>query len=116
MKKYLLFTLFSAFGLLLTLNLTAFKAAEKAEEPWEYILVEVYEVPGYNDKGIHIHYGDAKTEIIPFKEFTAENHDDNGDLILKAVNDLGQKGYHIAHISSGLAQSGMITKIFMTKK
>lgn len=118
MKKNLFYVLFSAAALLVTLNLTAFKAVEKADkpEPWKYILVEIYEIPTYNDKGVHIHWGNGKTEIRPFMEMKAENHDDNGEIILQAMNDLGAKGYHIAHVTSGLAESGMITKIFMTTK
>jgi hypothetical protein len=115
MKKYLLFAFSGALALLVTLNLTAFKAAEK-EEAQDYVLVEIYEIPSYKDKGVHIHYGNGKTEVLPFKEFKKENHDDNGEIILKAINDLGKKGYKIDHVASGLAQSGMITKLFMVRK
>ncbi len=82
----------------------------------EHILVEIYEVPGYEDKGVHIHYGGNKREVIPFKEFKKENHDDNGDIIINAINRLERDGYDLTHIGSGLAQNGMITKIFMVKR
>lgn len=82
----------------------------------EHILVEIYEVPQYTDKGIHIHYGDNNTEIIPFHEFKAENHSENGELIISTINKLERDGYDLTHISSGLAMNGMITKIFMVKR
>lgn len=117
MKKNLLFGFIGAIAVLVLINLTAFKTAKSDDEkPWKYILVEIYEIPSYNDSGVHIHWGNGKTDIIPFKPFTAENHDDNGNITLKALNDLADKGYHVTHVAAGLAQSGMITKIFMTTK
>lgn len=116
MKKYIILSLSFIAGILVVLNLTAFKNAEKQEVPYKYIMVEVYEVAAYSDKGVHIHYGNGKTEVVPFKEMKQENHDDNGEIILNAINKLGAKGYHITHITSGLANTGMITKIFMTNR
>ena len=82
----------------------------------EHILVEIYEVPQYADKGIHIHYGENNTEIVPFNEFKKENHSENGELIIATINRLEREGYDLTHISSGLATNGMITKIFMVKR
>ena len=82
----------------------------------EHILVEIYEVPQYPDKGIHIHYGNNNTEVVPFHEFKAENHSENGEIIISTINRLEREGYDLTHISSGLAMNGMITKIFMVKR
>jgi hypothetical protein len=112
MKKYLLTTVLGVCATAITFF--AFKNSEKEKE--QYILVEIYEIPSYVDKGIHIHYGAGKTEVIPFKEFKMENHDENGELILNAVNGLIDKGYEMHSTTSGLVQAGMITKIFMKKK
>jgi hypothetical protein len=82
----------------------------------QYILVEIYEIPTFASKGIHIHWGNKKTEYIPFKEFKIENIDDNGDIILETVNKLIAQGYELDKSTSGLADSGMITKLFFKKK
>ncbi len=85
------------------------------EKP-EYIVLDVYEVPSYDKKGIHVHYGEGKTEVIPFKEFKTENHDDNGELLVTVLNRLhDEDGYEVVGTSTGKAQSGMITKIIMKK-
>jgi hypothetical protein len=113
MKKYLLT---SVLGICATaIIFMAFKNSTKETPSAQYILVEIYEIPAYSDKGIHIHYGGGKTEVIHFKAFTLENHDENGELILNTVNGLIAKGYELTSTSGGLAQSGMITKIFMKK-
>lgn len=80
-----------------------------------YILVEIYEVPKYPDRGIHIHYGNNKREFIPFPGMDVEHHDEAGDLVLKAINKLVAEGYRIESTSAGLDQAGMITKVFMRK-
>jgi hypothetical protein len=95
------------------LNLFAFRSPTKVDE---HILVEIYEVPDYADKGIHIHYGSSKTEIVPFHEFVKENHSKNGELIIATINKLERDGYDLTHVASGLAENGMITKIFMVKR
>lgn len=117
MKKFAVYTV-AGLALAATLALTAFKpgSATTATNTNPYILVEIYEIPSYGDKGVHIHYGNAKTEVIPFKAFSKENHDDNGDIILNAVNKLVAEGYHIESSTSGLTDAGMITKLFMRKK
>ena len=94
--------------------MTSFRASE-AEGNTHLILVEIYETPGWEGKGVIVHQGDGKIDHYPFKEFTRENHDDNGELILNTINNLEDKGYDIEHMTSGLAESGMITKIFMRK-
>jgi hypothetical protein len=99
------------------LSLMAFNANRVdavANQP--YILLEIYEVPSYPDKGVHIHYGNNKREFIPFKSMEVEDHDEAGDISLAAINKLVADGYYIESSSAGLAQSGMITKVFMRKK
>lgn len=81
-----------------------------------YILLEIYEIPSYPDKGVHIHYGNNKREVIPFKSMNVEDHDEAGDITLAAINKLVEEGYQIESTSSGLTQAGMITKVFMRKK
>jgi hypothetical protein len=82
----------------------------------DYILIDVYEVPTYEKKGIHIHYGPGNTKVIPFKEFRTEFHDDNGELLIKTLNDLKKEGYVVDKMSSGKATSGMITKFLLVKE
>ena len=113
MKKI---TILSLVGLGLTMGLMAFTSLATPPNKADYILVEVYEVPSYPDRGIHIHYGDNKREVIKFPGMDVEHHDEAGDMTLAAINKLVSEGYQIEHMSSGLAQSGMITKIFMRKR
>jgi hypothetical protein len=113
MKKYLLT---SVLGICATaLVFFAFKNSDKENKAGQYILVEIYEIPTYIDKGVHIHYGGGKTEVIPFKEFKMENHDENGEIILNAIHKLSAQGYEVIGTSSGMTQAGMITKVFMKK-
>ena len=43
--------------------------------------------------------------------------DDNGEILVKALNKLDTEGYEIVSTSGGLGdKSGMITKIFLAKK
>lgn len=110
-------TILSLIALGLVLTLTAFRSLRTAPPAKDdYILVEIYEVPSYPDKGIHIHYGKNRREVIKFPGMEVEHHDEAGDITLTAINKLVADGYQIEHMSSGLAQSGMITKIFMRKK
>jgi hypothetical protein len=81
-----------------------------------YVLVEIYEIPSYPDRGVHIHYGNNKREFIPFPGMDVEHHDEAGDISLAAINKLVADGYQIEHTAAGLAQSGMITKVFMRKR
>lgn len=101
--------------LLLAVVLFSFISKENKDEKDGYIILDVYEVPTYDNKGIHIHYDDH-TDVIPFKEFKQEFHDENGELLVKTLNDLRDKGYKIRSTSTGKAQSGMISKIIMEKK
>lgn len=82
----------------------------------EHILVEIYEVPEYENKGIHIHYGNENNEFVPFHDFDKTNQPKNGELIISTINRLERDGYDLTHVSSGLATNGMITKIFMVKR
>jgi hypothetical protein len=113
MKKILLFT-GSALVVALIVGLTAFRAPAASSQP--YVLIEIYEIPSYPDKGVHIHYGNNKREFIPFPGMDVEHHDEAGDITLQAINKLEAQGYVIESTAAGLAQSGMITKIFMRKK
>jgi len=99
------------------MNLSSFKSSEIKDLPGsQYVLMEIYEIPTFPSKGVHIHWGNKKTEYIPFKDFKIENIDDNGDIILEAINKLTAQGYELDKATSGLADSGMITKMFFRKK
>ena len=76
MKKYAVYS-FLAVVAVLSVFMMAFSPSDKASADTanNYILVEIYEVPSYKDNGVHIHYGNNKRELIPFKPFTADNHD-----------------------------------------
>jgi hypothetical protein len=116
MKKLIVFTLVGL-SVAATLVLMAFNSNKTTlanNQP--YILLEIYEVPSYPDKGVHIHYGNNKREFIPFKGMAVEDHDEAGDIVLTAINKLVAEGYQIESTSAGLDQAGMITKIFMRKK
>jgi hypothetical protein len=114
MRKYLLT---SVLGICATaLIFFAFKnSVKEIKAPGQYVYVEIYEIPTYIDKGVHIHYGGGKTEVIPFKEFKIENHDENGEITVNAIHKLTALGYEIVSSTSGMTQAGMITKIFMRK-
>lgn len=116
MKKYVIYTLV-AIAAVFSVALMAFTPNKtETTNANNYILIEIYEIPKYKDNGVHIHWGGGKRELIPFKEFTAENHDDNGDIILNAINKLVADGYVIESSAAGLTDAGMITKVFMKKK
>lgn len=91
-------------------------AFTQSSEPEQHIMLEIYEVPAYKAKGIHIYYGNQQSEFIPFRELKEENQELNGDLIVTTINKLSREGYEIQHVGSGLSNNGMITKIFMTRK
>lgn len=112
MKKTLLLT-FGLVGLTLMIGLMAFKNPAPSQP---YILIEIYEIPSYPDRGVHIHYGNNKREFIPFPGMEVEHHDEAGDITLQAINKLQAEGYVIESTAAGLANAGMITKIFMRKK
>ncbi len=99
----------------IALNLLAFKSNEPVAEHEPVIMMEIYEIPAYHGKGIHIYYGNGDFEIIPFKPFKEENQEKNGDIIVTTLNRLAREGYKIKFTSSGLSNSGMITKIFLYK-
>ncbi len=114
MKKFMVFTLIAiSFGVILSLMAFNSKVVVNNQP---YVMIEIYEVPNYPDRGVHIHYGNNKREFIPFKGMKVEDHDDAGDITLTAINKLVADGYEIESTSAGLDQSGMITKIFMRKK
>ncbi len=118
MKKSFTWLLAIVILVSLTLNLVAFTNAQETlqQKVDKHILVEIYEVPSYPEKGIHIHFGEGKTEVVPFHEFEKENHSKNGELIISTINRLEEEGYDLTHVSSGLASSGMITKVWMAKR
>lgn len=98
--------------------LSSFKSTESTKDTASasLILVEIYEIPKYSGKGVIIHRGGGKIEHVPFKEFNSDNHDDNGEITLNAISKLEGEGYVMEGITSGLTESGMITKIFMRRK
>lgn len=118
MKKFFVFS-FVTFALVaILLNLSSFKNTNSKanDDLGHYILIDVYEVPGYQDPGLHVHYGDNTSEYVPFKPMDAHNHDDNGQIIVNKINELVDKGYVVEHVGAGLGdKTGMITKIFMRK-
>lgn len=99
---------------LLLISFTVFSVDEN--RPEQHIMLEIYEVPAYPAKGIHIYYGNNQSEFIPFRSMKEENQQKNGDLIVSTINKLSNEGYEITHVGSGLSNNGMITKIFMTRK
>jgi hypothetical protein len=119
MKKTLLFSTITAICVSAFVYLSSFTSPENQSKKGNdhLILVEVYEIPQYEGRGIYIHMGDGKTIYKPFKAFKEEHHKegDNGELILNAINELEDQGFDITHMTSGLADNGMITKIFMRK-
>lgn len=116
MKKFTPILLICMAGILVVLLMALSTDTENSLANEPYILVEIYEVPSYPDKGVHIHYGGNKREVIPFPSMAVEDHDLAGDITLAAINKLVAQGYEIESSSAGLAQSGMITKVFMRKK
>ena len=115
MKRITVFTLV-CLAFVVGFSLMAFNSNKESALDNPYILLEIYEVPSYPDRGVHIHYGNNKREIVPFKGMGIEDHDDAGDIVLTTINKFVAEGYYIESTASGLAQSGMITKIFMRKK
>ena len=113
MKKITLALL--GLALVTVLSLMAFTANTTAANS-SYIMVEIYEIPSYPDRGVHIHYGNNRREFIPFPGMEVEHHDEAGDITLQAINKLVADGYQIESTAAGLAQSGMITKVFMRKR
>ncbi|HYC86429.1 MAG TPA: hypothetical protein VEB86_14445 [Chryseosolibacter sp.] len=115
MKKFIVFAIAAVLSVAMLVSLMAFNLNEK-DPNQGYILVEIYEIPSYPDRGVHIHYGGNKREFIPFTGMELEHHDEAGDITLAAINKLVAEGYEIESTSAGLDQAGMITKIFMRKK
>jgi hypothetical protein len=113
MKKIIILFLFGLGAVLILMAFTS--TLNSPPDKGDYILVEIYEVPTYPDRGVHIHYGNNKREVIKFPGMEIEHHDEAGDITLNTINKLVAEGYQIEHTSSGVAQSGMITKIFMRK-
>lgn len=105
----------ASLAVVIAISLMAFNSAKNTASNQPYILIEIYEVPNYPDRGVHIHYGGNKREIVPFKGMGVEDHDEAGDIVLATINKFVEQGYAIESTSAGLAQSGMITKIFMRK-
>lgn len=115
MKKILTYIGAGLILVSVTLNLVAFKSPGEGQLE-ETILLEIYEVPSYPNNGIHIYYPDGSHEDVLFNDMKKENKAENGTTIVSTLNILQKKGYVINNMSSGLANAGMITKIFMTKK
>ena len=107
--------LFVLLILSLAFHLFAFNAKQEEPNHESHIMMEIYEVPSYHGKGIHIYYGNGEFEILPFKPFKEENQEKNGDIIVTTLNRLAKEGYEVTSVSSGLSSSGMITKVFLKK-
>ncbi len=112
MKKLIIFLVFSLLGITLSFAQGDKKSKAKKIKP-HYILIDIYEVPRYEKKGIFIHYGENNTVNIPFNEFKKENHEKNGELLTKTLNDLYEDGYRVTSMSSGAWKRGKITKVIM---
>jgi len=104
----------------LFMGVSAFTGAknEKESDKSEYVLIDVYELPAYEDKGLHIHYGNGKTEFIPYANEMKDHHiDDNGNLLVTTLNKLNSEGYEVVSTAGGLGdKSGFITKVFLRLK
>lgn len=104
----------------LFVGVSAFTGAknDKNDDRGQYVVIDVYELPAYEDKGLHIHYGNGKTEFLPYSNDMKDHHlDDNGDLLVKTLNKLDSEGYEVITSAAGLGdKSGMITKVFLRKK
>lgn len=118
MKKVIFYASLLVIACSSVFYLSSFKSSESVKESASapLILVEIYEIPKYSGKGVIIHRGGGKIEHVPFKDFTSENHDDNGEITMNTIAKLEAEGYVMEGITSGLTESGMITKIFMRRK
>ena len=115
MKNHLISGVVAAAVTALIFYLPSFTSPEETLEHESHIMIEIYEIPSYHGKGIHIYYGNGEFEIIPFKDFKEENQEKNGDIIVTTLNRLSKEGYEVTSVSSGLAEAGMITKLFLKK-
>ncbi len=119
MNKYIKYTLGLVAAGALFISVSAFTDSKTStEDTGTYVVIDVYEIPAYEDKGLHIHYGNAKTIFVPFPNDMKDHHmDDNGEILVKALNMLDSEGYEVISTTGGLGdKSGMITKIFLRKK
>ncbi|MBY0426629.1 MAG: hypothetical protein K2Q22_13395 [Cytophagales bacterium] len=118
MKKVVFYTSLLVIACSSIFYLSSFTNTESTKDTASapLILVEIYEIPKYSGKGVIIHRGGGKIEHVPFKDFTSDNHDDNGEITLNTIAKLEGEGYVMEGITSGLTESGMITKIFMRRK
>jgi hypothetical protein len=116
MKKFFAFSFLTTALVVVLFNLSSFKASSNDDAVGSYILIDVYETPGYQDPGLHVHYANNTSQYVPFKTMDAHNHDDNGQITINKINELVAQGYEVTHVASGLGdKSGMITKIFLRK-
>ncbi|WP_299250872.1 hypothetical protein [uncultured Cytophaga sp.] len=76
------------------------------------------ELPAYEDKGLHIHYGNGKTEFIAYGNNMKDQHmDDNKNLLITTLDKLNTEGYEVIFTSAGLGNKfGMIIKVFLRLK
>ena len=119
MNKYTKYSVAFLSAASLIIGISAFTGSKTEKDvAGKYVVVDIYELPGYEDKGVHIHYGTGKTEFIPFPNTMKDHHlDDNGEIIVKALNKLDDEGYEIISTAAGFGdRSGMITKVFFKKK
>lgn len=118
MNKYIGYSVAVVAAASLIIGATAFTGSKtETMHASKYISIDVYELPAYEDKGIHVHYSD-KTEFIPFPNTMQDHHlDDNGQLVVQTLNKLSEEGYEVVSSAGGLGdKSGFITKIILKKK
>ncbi|ABG59062.1 hypothetical protein CHU_1795 [Cytophaga hutchinsonii ATCC 33406] len=120
MNKYMKYSIVALSAASMFIGVSAFTGAKNEDQAdkSEYVLIDVYELPAYEDKGLHIHYGNGKTEFIPYANDMKDHHlDDNGDLLVKTLNKLSSEGYEVISTTGGLGdKSGFITKVFLRLK
>jgi len=119
MNKYMKYSIAALSVASLFIGVSAFTGAKNEKEAdGQYVVIDVYELPAYEDKGLHIHYGGGKTEFLPYANDMKDHHiDDNGDLLVKTLNKLDTEGYEVISTAGGLGdKSGFITKVFLRKK
>ena len=62
MNKYIKYAIGAVSASALFISVSAFTESKtSAVDHGAYVVIDVYEIPAYEDKGLHIHYGNAKT-------------------------------------------------------
>ncbi len=117
MNKLIVYSLGAIAAVSVMFNISSFTGAKTEGEQKPYVMIDVYEIPAMDYKGVHIHFGNGKTEYVPFKGMNDHHIDDNGEILLGVINKFHAEGYEIVSTTGGLGdRSGFITRIFMGKK